>query len=159
MNVTFRCPECEQTSRVEVAPSSAALSCPHCHTRLRIPEGAIVGHGVTRCLVCPSTELFVRKDFPQQLGVAIVALGIAVSCYTWFNHWLYWTFGVFFATALADVLLYFFMPDALVCYRCGAHYRSVDNLDKHGAFDLATHERFRQQAIRLAESSRRSGAG
>ena len=158
MNVTFRCPECEQSARVEVVPSSSAFACPHCHTRLRIPEGAIVGHGVTRCLVCPSHELFVRKDFPQQLGVAIVVIGILVSCYTWFNHWLYWTFGVFFATALVDVVLYFVMPNALVCYRCGAHYRSVDNLDKHGSFDLATHERYRQQAIRLAESSRRSGA-
>src|SRR5262249_36756113 len=153
------CSQCDQTSRVEVAPSSVATVCPHCHTRLRVPEGAIEGHGVRRCLVCPSTELFVRKDFPQQLGVAIVVFGIIVSCYTWYNHWLYWTVGVFFVTALIDVVLYFVMPNALVCYRCGAHYRGVDNLDRHGSFDLATHERYRQQAIRIAEASRRSGTG
>jgi hypothetical protein len=94
-----------------------------------------------------------RKDFPQRLGVAIVALGFIGSTIAWYYYWIYTAYAVLFATALLDVVLYFFVPAALVCYRCQAHYRHVAALDLHSPFSLETHERYRQQAARLAEQS------
>ena len=114
-----------------------------------VPEGAVVGDRVQRCLACPSTDLFVRKDFPQRLGVLLVAIGIIGSSIAWHYGNLWWTFGILFATALADVVLYLVVGDALMCYRCGALYRGVAEMDTHGAFDLETHERYRQLAARL----------
>ena len=128
------------------------LSCPHCKSRLAVPEGAWHEGQLTRCLVCPSTDLFVRKDFPQGLGVAIVVLGFAVSCVTWYLYLVTATFAVLFATALADLALYWIVGDSLVCYRCGARYRDVDDIDQHAHFDLETHERHRQHAARLAQA-------
>jgi hypothetical protein len=96
--------------------------------------------------------LFVRKDFPQRLGVTIVVLGLAASCIPWYYSRPLWTFAVLFATALCDLVLYFMMGNALTCYRCGAQYRGLDERDQHGCFDLSTHERYRQQAARLAET-------
>jgi hypothetical protein len=116
---------------------------------LAVPEGAWHEGRLTRCLVCPSTDLFVRKDFPQRLGVTIVVLGFAVSCITWYLYWVMATFAVLFATALADLALYLIVADSLVCYRCGARYREVDESNQHARFNLETHERYRQQAARM----------
>ena len=60
------------------------------------------------------------------------------------------TFAILFATALVDVVLYLIVPDALMCYRCGAQYRMAEGMARHGAFNLETHERYRQQAARMA---------
>lgn len=103
-----------------------------------------------RCLVCPSTDLFVRKDFPQKLGVLIVAVGIIGSSIAWHYESLAWTFGMLFATALADLALFAVVGNALMCYRCGAQYRGVADMESHGQFDLETHEKYRQMSARLS---------
>jgi hypothetical protein len=151
MNVTFACPRCEQAARVAVADADRSLACPQCRARISFPEGAWTGGRLSRCLVCPCTELFLRKDFPQKLGIAIVAVGFIASTIAWYYYWIYTAYAALFATALLDVVLYFFVPQALVCYRCEAHYRQVAGLESHSPFSLETHERYRQLAARLAE--------
>jgi hypothetical protein len=133
-----------------VAPEARSLACPKCHAEVAVPEGALAGGRLQRCLVCPSTDLFVRKAFPQRLGVAIVALGIVASCVTWYFAEVVATFAILFATALIDVVLYLIVPDALMCYRCGALYRQAEGTGDHGPFNLETHERHRQQVARMA---------
>jgi hypothetical protein len=150
MNVTFSCPRCQESGRVDLAPGAAALQCPHCRQLIQIPPDALAEGRLHRCLVCPSADLFVRKDFPQRLGVTLVALGILASCVAWGNSQPILTFAILFATAGIDVVLYLIVPDALMCYRCGAQYRLADGMDQHGAFDLEIHERYRQQAARMA---------
>jgi hypothetical protein len=156
MNITFSCPRCHQGARTNVSPCDAALECPQCHQSITIPDDAFEQEQLCRCLVCPSTDLFVRKDFPQRLGVGLVVLGIVGSSVAWAMSLPILTFGVLFATALADVVLYLVVPDALMCYRCGAQYRMADGMARHGAFNLETHERHRQQTARMA-SHQRSG--
>jgi hypothetical protein len=154
MNVTFACPKCEAVNRAEISSSTAVLHCERCRQELQVPPGAIDEQGgVHRCLACPSTDLFVRKDFPQQLGVAIVTVGLLASCVAWGYSQLYLTFAILFATALIDVILYVFVPNALMCYRCGAMYRGAADIDQHESFNLETHERHRQQKIRLEEAN------
>ena len=149
MNVTFRCPHCDQIGRAELDNAATELSCPSCQATWPIPAGAITPTSVARCLVCPSTELFIRKDFSQKLGVAIVVLGFVISSVFWYYRMPYWTWGVLFATALIDVALYLVVGNVLHCYRCQAQYRGVPGLDNHQPFSLETHEKHRQQQIRL----------
>ncbi|MEX0710738.1 MAG: hypothetical protein WD278_00225 [Pirellulales bacterium] len=163
MNVTFACPDCQRATRLDLPPREIStggdsiarsdLVCSHCGLVLPHPAGAIEQGQLLRCLACPSRELFVRKDFPQRLGVAIVVLGFAASCVAWYFYWTNLTFAILFATALADLVLYKIVGEALVCYSCGAEYRQVAEPRRHGGFDLETHERYRQQAARLAASS------
>ena len=120
MNVTFACPHCDAASRTEFVAETSELQCPHCHKQLVLPQDAVEGRQVRRCLVCPSTDLYVRKDFPQVVGVALVGVGIVGSSIAWYYSNVFWTFGILFATALADVLLYALVGDALMCYRCNA---------------------------------------
>lgn len=152
MNITYACPQCEQTTRTELDAQSTELTCIHCGSASKIPAGAVTDGGVSRCVVCPSEELFLRKDFPQGLGVTIVVLGLAASCIPWYFHNWYGTFAILFATALIDVVLYVVMGDMLQCYRCQAQYRGVPGLEQYEAFNLETHERHRQQQARLAQA-------
>jgi hypothetical protein len=149
MNVTFTCPDCQRDVRVEVAPIDQALRCPNCHAALCIPQDAFDGPALTRCLVCPSRDLFVRKDFPQRLGVAIVVVGFVASSVAWYYYSVLTTFAILFLTALVDVLLYAIVGDSLTCYRCGAQYRMAEGMERHKSFNLETHERYRQQKARL----------
>lgn len=159
MNVTYACPACHEATRSYFDASSRQLKCHACGQELTIPDNSVEGNHIQRCLVCPSTDLFVRKDFPQRLGVFIVAVGIIGSSYAWYHANLLWTFGILFATALIDVLLYTLVGDALMCYRCQAQYRGVAEMDSHGVFDLETHERHRQLVARLQSAPRADAPG
>jgi DNA-directed RNA polymerase subunit RPC12/RpoP len=168
MRITYACPSCGSTVSLADAERMTTLVCPRCAAVVEVPPAAIAWAGpggeptaegtgeprLRRCLVCPCTELFTRKDFPQRLGVAIVVVGFVASCATWAARLLVPTFAILFATALIDVVLYLFMPECQTCYRCGARYRGVGGPVE--GFDLETHEKHRQQRIRLAE---RAAAG
>lgn len=170
MRITYACPSCDATVTQSGVETATSLCCSRCGAFVAVPADGVAwtnaaggaadpGAGVPvlrRCLVCPSTELFVRKDFPQRLGVAIVVVGFVASCITWAWQMLIPTFAILFATALIDVVLYLVMPECLTCYRCASRYRGAAG--PHGGFDLETHERHRQQRIRLAEVAGRSTA-
>jgi hypothetical protein len=85
-------------------------------------------------------------------------LGFVISSIFWYYRMPLWTYGVLFATALIDVVLYFTVGNVLHCYRCQAQYRGVPGLENHGGFDLETHEKHRQQKIRLAEAAAQAAA-
>lgn len=151
MHVTYACSRCQQTVRSEFTAESAEVRCPSCAHAMQVPAGAFDSGTLRRCLVCPSQDLFLRKDFPQRLGVAIVVLGFIASSIAWGYYHQYLTFGILFAVALIDVVLYLFVPDALMCYRCAAMYRQVPGMEHHQRFDLTVHEKHRQQKARQAQ--------
>jgi hypothetical protein len=98
--------------------------------------------------------LWRQKDFPPQLGLAIVALGALASSFAW---WLYMprtAIALLMAFALVDLALYLIMKDVLVCYRCGARHRKADPSESHPRFNLETAERYRQEALRLEETQK-----
>ncbi len=150
MQIQFHCPQCKVTRFQSFDAQTTSLTCGECDSTLKTTENAVEGQHLNRCLVCPSTELFVRKNFPQRVGVAIVVIGFALSCWTWYQHMVITTFAILFATALIDVTLFAFVGELLECYRCHAQYFGVDNTAAHKGFDLEVHEKHRQQLARLA---------
>jgi DNA-directed RNA polymerase subunit RPC12/RpoP len=150
MNITYTCPACSRTVRVRVTAESDQLACTHCGQQIKIPPGAVDGQQLHRCLVCPSTELYARKDFPQRLGVSLVVIGFVGSSIAWANYHVLWTFAILFVTAHIDLLLYIVMGQSLTCYRCHAQYRGFEEIERHGGFDLEIHERHRQMAARMS---------
>lgn len=169
MRITYACPSCSATVSLDGVETATRLECPRCAGVVEVPRDAVAWAGpagepvaagageprLRRCLVCPCAELFVRKDFPQRLGVGIVVVGFAASCVTWAQRLLVPTFAILFGTALVDVVLYVLMPECLTCYRCGARYRGAAG--HFEGFDLETHEKHRQQRIRLAERTAAAG--
>jgi NAD-dependent SIR2 family protein deacetylase len=153
MNVTYNCPHCHRTTRAQLAADTPVIACTHCEQQIQVPAAAITSQQIHRCVVCPSTELFARKDFPQRLGVALVVIGFVGSSIAWFNYQVLLSFGILFATALIDLALYIIMGESLTCYRCHAQYRGFEEIERHGGFNLETHERCRQLAARLKDQN------
>jgi len=77
---------------------------------------------LTICPKCGCKDLFIRKDFPQKLGMSIVI-----------------------AAAVLDALLYWFVPKITVCYRCRAEFRDVPINPDHEAYELAVGEKYRRR--------------
>ena len=159
VNVTYVCPVCNETVRADLRAEPCQLRCSHCGSSIEVAREVVERNRIERCLVCPSTDLFQRKDFPQRLGVTLVGIGIVGSSIAWYYGDLLWTFGILFASALADVLLYAVVGECLMCYRCHAQYRNCNEMDAHGPFDLETHEKYRQLAARLQDTRSRERSG
>jgi DNA-directed RNA polymerase subunit RPC12/RpoP len=149
--ITYRCTNCMGTSTQAIDDATTQLTCPHCSTELRTNANALCHGELVTCAVCPSHELYIRKDFPQRLGVSIVVFGLGLSCVTWMFHMLIATFAIFFATALIDFMLFRLVGDLIECYRCHAQYRGMTNTESVHGFDLEIHERHRQLEARKAQ--------
>jgi hypothetical protein len=95
------------------------------------------------CPRCGCRDLFVRKDFSQKVGLAIVivagVLFLALAARATTFRWGVW---VLIAAVVLDAILYLFVPKVTTCYKCRADFRGVIN-PKHGGFELAVGEKYR----------------
>jgi len=107
----------------------------------------------TECLVCGCGDLWRQKDFPVRLGLLMVGLGAVGSTVAWMWYEPLWAIGILMAFALVDLLLFLFMPDVLVCYRCGARHRAAALDESVPHFNLEVAEKYRQEQIRLREAN------
>jgi hypothetical protein len=144
VNVRFPCPVCEHPGKLELT-GPASWQCPGCGHRLQADAAE---PALPVCALCGGTDLYKKKDFPHGLGLAILTVACLVSFVTYglYEKWLTW--AILIGTALFDGLLYLAVGDAVVCYRCGAHYRGVAPGPGHKPFDLGIAERYRQERIR-----------
>jgi hypothetical protein len=103
---------------------------------------------LSQCLICGNTELYKKKDFPHNLGMTILVLAFLASSVTYllYDKWLTW--AILIGSAAFDGLLYLWVKDVIVCYRCNAHYRQVAANPEHKPFELTIQERYRQERIR-----------
>jgi hypothetical protein len=97
--------------------------------------------------VCPSCgcrDLFIRKDFPQKLGLSIVIIA-AMTFLVLASSRQYFYLGacILVAAAIIDALLYWFVPKITVCYRCRAEFRDAPLNPAHHGFELAIAEKYR----------------
>lgn len=152
MNVAFRCPHCNALASASVAEDAPEFACAACSGKLHAPADSVREGHLTQCLVCPCKELYIRKDFSQGVGIGIVVVGFVISSVFWYYRMPLWSYGTLFATALIDVVLYLTVGNVLQCYQCHAQYRGLPSLEMHEGFDLETHEKHRQQQIRLARA-------
>jgi len=107
------------------------------------------------CLVCGNADLWRQKDFPQLLGLVLVAAGAVLSSIAWYFHWPKTALGLLMAFALADMVVFVVMPDVLVCYRCKArHHHLQSSSAEHPGFSHETAERYRQEELRRLEAQR-----
>lgn len=147
MQVRFACPRCDAVASAEITPETSEVACPSCHwTR------ACGDSGTRCCVACGCADLWRQKDFPQKLGIGLVAVAAVLSTIAWGYHRPGLAIGILMGFALVDLLLFLFMPDVLKCYRCGAQHRGFAHEADVPKFELATHERYRQESLRMESS-------
>jgi len=103
------------------------------------------------CAICGNSELYKKKDFPHWLGLTILTVACLGSIipYWLYHQWLTW--AILIGSAAFDGLLYLWVGDVVVCYRCQAHYRSMAPSGQHKPFELGIAERYRQEKVRREE--------
>jgi hypothetical protein len=146
MDIRFACPECGRAGRVDPV-KTAEWQCLACGRVSRF-NGPVQSSQLHSCLVCGNQELYKKKDFPHWLGLTILTvacLGSIVPYYL-YHQWLTWT--ILIGSAVVDGLLYLWVGDSIVCYRCDSQFRGFETLDGHRPFDLGIGERYRQEQIR-----------
>ena len=127
---------------ISVGDASGAKACGHCGSSYQLGKLKADGN-IERCLICDGDELYVRKDFPQQIGLIAVILVAILSFYLFHKGELLWSLGILIATVLVDLAIYAVVPKMTVCYRCKAEYRQCGVNPEHQGFDLATAEKYR----------------
>ena len=146
MQIRFHCPTDACVAIIEYEPLEQAddnLTCPRCRRTLplRITETMRTRQMVDACAVCGCGELFIRKDFPPRLGLAVVVLaGIASIIYFKTNFLL--AYGILAAAVLIDLALYLVIGKVTTCYACRAEYRKAKLNPKHEGFDLSQSEKY-----------------
>ena len=153
MELTFECPGCHAIDRVSSAESAGMAICRGCGRERPLRAGSCDDGGLCSCTVCATTDLYLQKDFPQGLGLAIVVLGFAVSTVFWYYDMPAPALGVLLISALVDMVLYYLVPDVTICYRCLSQHRGPGSNPegRFRPFDLAVGERYRQERIRAEE--------
>jgi uncharacterized protein (DUF983 family) len=149
--IRLLCPSCKELQRIGIQSftgSSMEIPCESCGTdiELEFSPKILKGSTVDRCALCGDDEFYVQKDFNRKLGVAIVGAGalimlilIAQDVSPWFAY-----LPLVFA-AIADRLLYRFLPNVQVCYNCDAVYRNfpLEETPESNEFDLAVHDSYK----------------
>ena len=99
---------------------------------------------LTECPACGCTDLFLRTDFPQKLGLGlVVGAAVAFLVLAAFPRTFYIGVWVLVGVTLVDAVLYFVVPTITTCYRCRADYRGRAINPAHEGFELAVAEKYR----------------
>jgi hypothetical protein len=145
--LTFCCPKCERTSRVQVAPGDG-VGCASCGWQRAASSGDFAHGKPTRCLVCGCNDLWRQKDFSARVGLLMVGTAILCSTIAYALWQPVLALAILMAFALGDALLFLFMRDVSVCYRCAARHGGSATAATHEFFDLEVAERYRQERLR-----------
>ena len=88
--------------------------------------------------------MFIRKDFPQKLGLMIVVVaGLTFLLLAASRRWFYLGVIVLVVAALIDAVMYAFVPKITVCYKCRSEFRDLPLNPAHEGFELAIAEKYR----------------
>lgn len=153
MELTFECPRCRAVGTTRPAAPGEEAACRACGEVRPLRPEAFDTEGVRACPLCATEDLYVQKDFPQGLGLAIVIAGFVVSTVFWYYERPVPALGVLLVSALADMALYRVVPDVTICYRCLSQFRGAgaNPGGRFHPFDLAVGERYRQERLRIEQ--------
>lgn len=93
------------------------------------------------CPVCGLAYFYIDKAFPHRIGLYIILAG--VIGYFIMEHFLPGK-GLFLLVGigLIDFLLFFFVKEKTVCYKCLTEFRGFKRNPQHSSFELGIAERF-----------------
>ena len=151
MKLTFLCPSCQAPNRSRLADDQRTIACAACDYHRDVPEDQFSDDKAKSCVVCSNPDLWRQKDFPQSLGILMVALGAIFSSIAWYYHRPVIALSILAAFGVLDMILYIVMPDVLVCYRCRSRHGVTEADESFSGYDHELGERYRQERLRLEQ--------
>jgi Zn ribbon nucleic-acid-binding protein len=146
LRVGFYCPECSRYNEYTVSPTVRIHTCSQCgHQSESSPSPSVLSGGpVDRCPQCGNEELYLRKDFPQQLGCAVVTVTVVLSTVAYAMWGFPASLAVLAVASGIDFVLYHRLGEIPVCYRCHCELRGFERNPEHRPFDLSRAEEYEQ---------------
>ena len=144
LSVGYFCGSCSLYNLYPLPPSDNAGQCEHCGHRDEIhPSQTLLDGGpIDRCPQCDNLDFYRRKDFPQQLGCAVVTATVVLSSIAYALWHFPAALAVLVLASIADYTLYHRLSEVTVCYRCHAELRGFTLNASHGPFDMHTAEEY-----------------
>lgn len=147
VTVTVRCrrPSCGKRQRLRLAGAGRLeLCCPGCANETVLDVDPILADSgnVQRCPVCGGVEFFIRRDFPQRLGLLLVIVFGLVASVFYYHENIVATFATLASLVVIDAGIYLAVGRVTVCYKCRAEFRGAAYNPEHAGFDLATSEKY-----------------
>lgn|SRR5579885_3410458 len=139
MEINTYCPECENGIFLYEMPKPGFVPCKRCGKgREAEGKGELDAQGsIQKCGLCGCTEFYQQKDFNTKLGLWMVILMVALALI--FNRWL---IQILVGFAALDLVLYFGLPNIVLCYSCRAIYRGLPISPRIEGFDLKIHDQY-----------------
>lgn len=146
LQIRYHCPNETCVAIIEYEPLEEVgptLTCPRCQKEhpLTVTDALREDHVIDVCAVCGSRELFIRKDFPQRIGLMVVIVS-GIASIIFFRSNLLLAYAILAAAVVVDLLLYLVIGKATTCYACRAEYRNANLNPNHEGFDLATSDKY-----------------
>ena len=146
MQIRFHCPTDRCVAIIEYQPLESCaetIQCPRCQVKHAISVTASMRDEqiVDCCAVCGCRELFVRKDFPQLFGGAVVVVFGVAALYA-FTISVAIAWSILTAAVLLDAIIYLLVAKLTSCYACRAEYRLCSIDPALEGFDLARSEKY-----------------
>ncbi len=146
MQIRYNCQKSPCVAIIEYGPleeAGSSIECPRCHESqaLHVTAAMRDEEKVDRCAVCQCRELFIRKDFPQGVGLAVVLIA-GIASIILFRSNLLLAYGALATAMLVDLGFYLCVGKVTTCYACRAEYRNGQLNSAHDGFDLGTSEKY-----------------
>jgi ribosomal protein S14 len=147
MTIAPRCADKQCRGRflpANYGPGQTSVACPRCRSPISIELEVDSAQlkDLKKCPICGGQEFFIRKDFPQRLGLMLVVIFGVVATIFYYRENIVATCATLFGLVVIDAAIYLFVGKVTVCYKCRAEFRQVAYNPDHGGFDLATSEKY-----------------
>lgn len=135
-SIQWRCPACLKPNEAQPADEGVGpWKCGSCGEEQAAHPEAMSGEGkLVKCPVCGCPDLYRQRDFNRKLGIGLIVVGAVLAPFTY-----YISLPVF---AGIDFLIYYFVPDVVVCYHCQAAIRGYAGTEDVPLFDLNVSDKY-----------------
>ncbi len=143
-SIGYYCAHCSHYNLYRPPVADGRVYCESCSQEVAVadPSPPAGDEPLEECPHCGNAELYLRKDFPQQLGCAAVTATIVLSSIAYAYGGFLPSLIVLGVASLADWILYRRLDEITVCYRCHAELRGFTLNPRHGPFDLSRAEEY-----------------
>jgi len=143
MEITFRCPHCKSELSFDDL-SKESSPCPLCSKDipLKITERMRKENVVDQCAICGLDKLYEQKDFNRTFGIALFLLAALACVVLCWKNMVVLGYSVLIAAAAFDFILYRYLSNVVICYRCHSQYRKYSPKTVVLQFELGLLEKF-----------------
>lgn len=100
------------------------------------------------CPLCRATDAFVCKKVPRKTLLITLIPMLVLALFLMEKNWVIGV-SILVGLAVADALLFVFLPDMLVCYGCQSEFDKIPEFKKtdYKYFDHHTAEKYRRRSL------------